>query len=340
MQSKPLSSAFFPGIFSTLQSASWLAFSVMGLLGPLCVPTLALAQTPAEAAAATPEAAPKPPPYSLPWQLRPVAPGNVVRSDTAIAFYKSPADESGSTVASTLLASYKVLPSLAPIVRLGLVSNSPPEGATSMTGATLESSVGFANPVIGAFWGPELPKPFKLGVFLGLALPFGSGGGDAPDASAAAANPAAMAARSAMDNAMFAVNYFTVFPGVGFAYVSDGFTAQAEVTVLQLTKTRGPDALDDSNTNLTSGLHLGYFFIPQLSAGVELRHQRWLSTPTPVEANEDLRDTTTVAVGPRVHLKLGETSWLRPGIALALPLDKPMTDADYTIVQVDVPFVF
>jgi hypothetical protein len=32
--------------------------------------------------------------------------------------------------------------------------------------------------------------------------------------------------------------------------------------------------------------------------------------------------------------------WLRPGVALALPLDKPMTDAKYMIVQIDVPFVF
>jgi hypothetical protein len=298
-----------------------------------------MAAAPAEAVPA-PAPAPKKPPYSLPWQLRSVVPATVLRSDTALAFYKSPADESGTTIVSTLLASYKLTPTLAPIVRLGLVSNSPPSGATSAAGATLDSTVGFSNPVLGALYAPELPKPFKLGLFLGVALPFGSGGGDSPDPSAVAANSAAMMARSAMDNAMFAVNYLTVFPGVGFAYVDNGVTVQAEATLLQLTKTRGPDAADDSNTNLTMGIHAGYFFIPELSAGVELRHQRWLSTPTPVKANGDLRDTTTVAIGPRGHLKLSDTMWFRPGLSVALPLDKPMSDLDYTIVQIDLPLVF
>src|SRR5688572_11629809 len=82
----------------------------------------ALAQEPATPAAAKPAATkPKPPPYSLPWQLRPVVAGNVVRSDTAFAFYKHPTNgNSGTTVASTLLVSYKVLENLAPLVRIGL----------------------------------------------------------------------------------------------------------------------------------------------------------------------------------------------------------------------------
>jgi hypothetical protein len=169
----------------------------------------------------------------------------------------------------------------------------------------------------------------------------GMGGGDSPDRSEAAAlNPAGIYARSAMDNAMFAVNYLTVFPGVGFAYVANGLTLQVEATVLQLTKTRGPDTLQDSNTNFTTGFHAGYFIIPQLSFGAEIRHQRWFSTPTPVKTNDNLRDTTTVAFGPRVHVKLGETTWFRPGVALALPLDKPMTDAEYKIVQLDLPIAF
>lgn len=62
------------------------------------------------AQAAPPHAKPKPPPYSLPWQLRPAVAGNVVRSDTALALYEDPTTgQSGSTVASMLLASYKVL---------------------------------------------------------------------------------------------------------------------------------------------------------------------------------------------------------------------------------------
>jgi hypothetical protein len=153
---------------------------------------------------------------------------------------------------------------------------------------------------------------------------------------------AGIPARSAMDNAMFAMNYLTVFPGAGLAYVKGGLTVQGEVTLLQLTRVKG-DAIageDSSRTNFTTGLHVGYFFIPQLSAGVELRHQRWLSTPTPIKVNDALRDNTTVAFGPRAHFKLSESVWLRPGIALALPVDEPMTDSKYKIIQIDIPVAF
>src|SRR5690349_3103423 len=110
---------------------SWLR-SLAPLLLCLAAQTPAQAQAPADAPPAEAPAAPAPPPppYSLPWQLRPVAVANVVRSDTAIAFYENPmSKESGSTVASMLLASYKVTPDLAPMLRLGIVSNSPPDGA-------------------------------------------------------------------------------------------------------------------------------------------------------------------------------------------------------------------
>jgi hypothetical protein len=275
-----------------------------------------------------------------------VAPGNVIRSDTAIAFYKpATADKGGTTVATTLLGSYKVTDSFAPLIRLGLVSNSPP--APAAPAAAPPSGTAFMNPVIGGLYGLKFDD-FRLGLFLGLTIPVGGGGGNkAPtDKTRQAMIPAGVNARSAMDNAMFAMNYFTIFPGVGFAYVKSGFTAQAEVTLLQLTRVKGELVdTDKSRTNMTMGLHAGYFFIPALSAGVELRHQRWLSTPAPVKAaaaagDKAPRDTSTVAFGPRAHLQLGEKMWLRPGVSVALPLDAPMTRADYVIAQIDVPFVF
>lgn len=294
---------------------------------------------------APPPAAP-PPPYSIPWQLRPVAVANVLRSDTAFAPYENPASgESGTAVASMLLFSYKVTPELAPLVRLGVVSNSPPDGSATPAGAPIESAVNFLNPVVGATYALKLSPDFKLAPFLGVAIPVGGGGGDTPEAANAAANGVGIPARSAMDNAMFAVNYFTVFPGVGFAYVNHGFTAQVEVTLLQLMRVRGenhPAGADSSRTNFTAGLHLGYFFIPQLSAGAELRHQRWLSTPSFVKADptKASRDTTTVAIGVRGHIKLSDTMWLRPGLAYARGIDDPMDLQKYNVMQLDVPFVF
>lgn len=308
------------------------------------VPRTARAQEPPNAPE-TPK--PRPPPYSLPFQLRPVVPATVVRSDTAFAFYKNPAnDASGSTVASMLLASYKVTDELAPLVRIGVVSNSPPEAPTA---PQPKSGFGFLNPVIGATYGLKPTPELRLAFFLGFTLPIGSGGGDNPDPGRFLARGApGISARSAMDNAMFAVDDFTVFPGIDVAVVSHGFTAQAEATLFQLTRVRAKNAPapytdpDASRTNFTAGIHLGYFVVPMLSVGVELRHQRWLSTPTAIEKDTTgtLRDTTTVAFGPRFHFKLGENTWFRPGIALALPLDDPMKKAGYKIVQLDLPLAF
>lgn len=115
------------------------------------------------------------------------------------------------------------------------------------------------------------------------------------------------------------------------------------MTVLELLRVRGEDAQADSaRTNLTTGLHAGYFLIPELSLAGELRHQRWLSTPRAVanDATDTLRDTTTVAVGPRLHFKLGETSWIRPALALAVALDDPLRRWETTSVQLDIPVIF
>jgi hypothetical protein len=253
-----------------------------------------------------------------------------------------------------LLFSYKVIEGLAPLVRLGVVSNSPPDGTlVAGTMNELKSSTGFLNPVIGATYAPKLGPNLKLGLFLGITVPVGSGGGNDAKPEAKAANAAGIPARSAMDNAMFAVNDFVIFPGVGFAYTKSGFTAQAEVTLLQLTQVRGDTGpgkaqLDDSRTNFTTGLHLGYFIVPMLSIGGDLRYQRWLSTPKAVEADEaleddaqmGLRDAATFAVGPRFHFKLSDSVWLRPGVAFAMPFDKPMSKSKYKIVQLDLPLAF
>lgn len=295
-----------------------------------------------EATLATPELAPepppagpapKPPPYSLPWQLRPVAAGNVIRSDTSFAFYENPTTgDSGSTVASMLLLSHKIASDLAPVFRVGVVSNSPPKGA-------IEGAAGVTNPLLGLTYAPKIHADLKLAFFFASTIPIGAGGGLTFDRNVGAAMAAGMPARSAMDNAMFAVNYQTTIPGIGLAYVANGFTAQIEGTLLVLTKTRGPKAADDSNVNFISGLHLGYFIVPLFSIGAELRHQRWLTTPTAVakDPTRAARDNTTFALGPRFHFKLGETSWLRPGVSYAMPIDDPLGKSKYKMFQLD-PF--
>lgn len=305
---------------------------------PSLADTSADPRAPNEATSAAPPPAAAAP-YSLPFQLRPAAAGTVVRSDTAVAFYKPDAATSGgSTVATTLLGSLKITPEFSPLVRLGLVQNSPP----GLAGApTPDSATAVMNPVVGAIYGLKPASDLRLAFFLGVAIPVGSGGGDDADAATRAALAAGVLARSAMDNAMFAVNYLTVFPGVDIAWVSHGFTLQGEATLLELGRVRGAakDA-DSSRTNLTLGVHAGYFIVPELSLGIELRHQRWLSTPAMVTAVPAARDNTTVAAGVRLHFQLSDTVWFRPALAYARALDEPMTDANYNIVQLDLPFSF
>jgi hypothetical protein len=306
--------------------------------------TQSVENTPAPAPPAAP--AVPPPPYSLPWQLRPAAVGNVLRLDTSFGFYETPATAAapavtgGSTVVSMLTGTYKITPNFAPVVRLGVSQNNNP-------GPVMGGGAAFINPVVGMTGGWKLPASMRVSAILAAALPIGQGGTKAAGANTMAAAVAkGIATRSAMDNAMFAVNYFSVLGGGDIAYVDNGLTVQAEVTLFQLFRTRnencigtGKCAPDSSRTNSTAGLHVGYFVIPMLSLGGELRYQRWLSTPASVKADSTSRDNVSVAIGPRFHFKVGNT-WLRPGVSYSAFLDKPLTKSKYSILQVDLPFAF
>ena len=303
---------------------------------PLATDTAAPPATAAEAPGAAPAPAKPPPapPYSLPWQLRPAVVANVFRSDTAIALRKDAATGNMSgTIVPTFLGSYKLTPEIAPFVRLGFVHNAPPGEA--------ESGTSFINPVVGGAYAIKPSKDTRLAFTLAFAIPVGTGGGNEPDKATAAANAAGVLARSAFDNAMFAVNDFTALGGVDLAYVDSGFTVQFEATLFQLFRVRGDEVQKDAKrTNFTSGLHIGYFFVPQLSIGTEARAQTFLSTPAAVEADGNLRHTFTLAIGPRFHFKLGESTWIRPGVSVSRGLDKPMTTQNVTVFQLDIPVAF
>ena len=255
-------------------------------------------------------------PYSLGWSLRPAAPASVVRSDTAIGFHDD-GMTSGSTVASTFLASYRVAPELSPLFRIAVIRDAD---ATTVS-----------NPLVGVTWAPPIvAAPYKLALFGGLALPLGTGGGKN-----------AIAARSSMDNALFAINDLTPIVGVDVAYVADGLTLQLEATLFELFRVRNeamqPDAF---KTNFTTGAQVGYFFVPWLSVAGELRYQRWLSTPALVEMDATARDALSAALGVRVHVDLGGKRWLRPGISYARALNDPLTARNYQVLQIDVPLAF
>lgn len=275
-----------------------------------------------------------PPPYSLPWQLRPALPVSVLRLESVSAIYDGGGGNTGVTDVVTVLASWKVKPWVAPIVRLGLVANAPP-GSRTTTAA-------LSNLIVGAQFGIPLKKGFRVGFLFALSLPTGEGWG-LSNPSATAAMKAGVLARSAMDNAMFATNDLVLIPGIDVAWVGHGLTVQVEATFLQLMRVRGAEAQKDAQrSNLTMGLHVGYFLVKQLSIGVDVRYQRFLSTPAAVAADKTgtLVDNVTLAAGLRAHFHLGDGVWLRPGIAYVTGLDDPMLAQSYRIVHLDLPFAF
>jgi hypothetical protein len=311
----------------------------------------------------------KPSPYSLPWQLRGVVPATSVRNDVTLGFYKDPASSNkGFAGVESLFASYKVAPSVALAARVTAAGNSAPTPgpppAMAMKNAPKPTPSGgtFANPALSVLFSAKAGN-FRIAPVLAMVLPVGSGGGNAPvDAGADGANKASLRVRSAMDNSLFNPNYLSFAPGIGVAFIRSGFTAQVEVTSIESFRVRGnavasPDA---TISNLTMGLHLGYFIIPQLSLGAEIRYQRFISTPAAVKKDElpicaammspkcnpptyksqGLRDTATFAVGPRGNFKIGESVWIRPGLAYARGIDDPLSLADYNMLQIDVPITF
>jgi hypothetical protein len=147
-----------------------------------------------------------------------------------------------------------------------------------------------------------------------------------------------------MDNSLFAVNDFAIIPGADIAWVSGGLTLQAEATLFQLWRVRGANVQHEaSKTNLTSGVHAGYFIVPELSIGVDVRYQRWLNAPIAVDKNTAGTnvDTWTGAIGPRLHFGLGGSVKAHPGVSYTQGFNEPMSNVkNYHIVQLDIPVTF
>ncbi len=272
-------------------------------------------------------------PYSMPWHLRPVLPSTYVRLDNSFAFY----GVNGKTIVDDFTFSYRIIPRISVLARLAVTSSSPPPSALESKGA-----FGFANPVIGAQAGFWPAKGFKLGMFLGFALPIGMGGGIDPDEAAQHATWAAMLARSGFDNPLYMPDYFTVWPGLDVAYVTHGVTVQAEISLPIMSRARGPQSEKTTNFDLTMGLHGGYFIFPFLSAGLDLRYQHWLTDAAIVQADptREVKDTATIEPGVRFHVKVSEKVTFRPGAALAFGFDNPLAGSSYKILRLDLPFTF
>jgi hypothetical protein len=316
----------------------------------LSILTLSFLAYPSAAQEAAPSPAPsgstpeRAPPYSLPFQLRPVVASTAVRSDTSLGAYDNTLGQNGFAVVSELSGSWRIPGTqagpgtgLAPMVKLTIVDDSPPGAA--------QGGFAFVNPLVGASYAASLGLGLRASAFAGVTIPIGMGGGDTPNKGEADARTVGPVVRAGMDNSLFAVNDLALIPGVDIAYVAHGFTAQVEATLFQLERVRGAKAqLEASKTNLTAGVHVGYFLADFLSLGAEFRVQWWINPPFTVQDHKPNTsyDLTSLGVGPRFHIHLDKDVWIRPGVSYTRGFDPPMTPKsfDYNVVQIDVPVVF
>lgn len=266
--------------------------------------------------------------YSLPWNLRPAIAPNIVRADFALALQG--AATSTATIVTAGGRPFAANADLGFYGRLGMVTNAP-EGSDARTA--------IVNPLAFALWTPRIAPGLRLPVFVGVTVPVGAGSDASQPQRAAFAS--GVYTRQAMDNAMFAANYFTVMGGAGLMWMGHGLTAQAEFTVLQLTRVWGETVdADSSRTNLTVGAHAGYQVIPWLTVSVEAHYQQWLSDPAAVVAaqpvgNAARRSQLTLGGGVRANIPVG-SALVRPGVAFFMPVGGFMELKDYRILQFDV----
>jgi len=274
-------------------------------------------------------------PYALPWQLRPVGIVNVLRLDATPSTYRDKNDHAGFVTTSVLTASRVLTKQLMAVVRVTAIMNRPVDADAN----------NLANPVFGLMQVSK-HRHVKLGLFLAVTAPVGSGGSSQPNKFRQAANPVGALSRGAMDNALFAVNYSAVIPGIGAAYNAHQLTVQGEATLFALARVRGSSADNDVfRLNGTAGLSVGYTFAPNLAAIAELHYQRWLVNETVDAAVAPARQNLSVMLGPRFTIKTRRLT-LRPGIALGIGLVGAVANNNYsspvhsvTTVFVDLPVI-
>jgi hypothetical protein len=270
--------------------------------------------------------------YSLPWTMRPALAPTIVRVDSSSSF-----SAPGFTAVTLLTAGYAFIPgTLGAYARAAVVHQSPATGADATV---------LSNPIVFGLYTPLVAPGWRVAVFAGATLPVGGGGGNEASAETLRTARAAIPTRSAMDNALFAVNYLTPTIGVGAAFIRHGLTAQADVTLLELIRVRGEgrDA-DATRTNFTAGVHVGYLVVPWLTASAEFHYQHWLYNPSldPTVANPAGKPAgqATAEIGVRANLPLSRTVLARPGVAFGFPLGGPMGTDDYRVLHLDFPVAF
>ncbi|MCL2177795.1 MAG: hypothetical protein FWC28_09150 [Proteobacteria bacterium] len=334
------------------------------LLGLLVAMPLIAWANPDMAAETTAAPAPAPKkaaaPYTLPFHLRPISAGNVVRLDNVLALYNATESTVPAAVphrkhmkeVSILNAGYTFAPDFGILARIGIANNFPKKEGDDPSVAKPKNGTALTNGLLFFTYTPRfLGGDLRTAFYLGVTAPIGSGGGNNGSQTARGLNANSGLVRSSMDGALFLVNDMAIIPGVDVAYVAHGLTVQLELTYLEIFRVRGNEVQTEvAKRNFVGGLFVGYSIIPQLAAGVELRYQRWLKPPhgirdnldSGVEAREDIGNlqmhNMTIALGFRGNFKIGENTFFRPAISYAMGIAGQIADQKYHLIQLDLPF--
>ncbi len=248
--------------------------------------------------------------HAIPFQLRALNHTDNVRLDSINAPYTDDTKRAGGFNTTSILSGAKVFNDFAVILKVGGTWNTPPNQAGA--------SACF-NPLIAGSYLMPL-KHIKMQLFLGLTAPFGSGNTLALTSS--------NLARSAMDNAMTAVNTYAIMPGVDLVFTTKSWTFQWETTLIQQTRARG--IMDPPvSTHTTSGISTGYALNEKFSLQAEILYQHWLTTKT--------SDNLSFIAGPRAALKIDHII-LRPAIGYMQSIIT--STGTFKALMIDIPVYF
>lgn len=277
--------------------------------------------------------------YALPWVMRPAIAPTLARVETAINVRQD-----GVAAVTLVTSGAAIIPAKFGLyVRVGVTDSvlrtSSPATNNIATGAV-------TNPLLMALFTPELAPGFRIGLSLAATLPVGTGGGNTPSPLAASSIATGALTRSAMDNALFAVNYAAVALGASAAYMIHGLTFQVDATAFQLVRTRGEAtaaASDELRTNFTVGASVGYLIHRRITASIEGHYQHWISAPRLLEPRDGRAPPygqASITVGVRSNVPLSRTVLARPGVAFSIGLGGAMSERECKVFHVDVPIAF
>jgi hypothetical protein len=254
-----------------------------------------------------------------------------VRIDTTVAPYRLAGASALATVVY-LSGQLRVHQNLFLQTRWGFADNRIGNGAGNRTG--------ILNPSFGLVFAVPLGTLFRFAASTAIGLPIATGG-EAGDTSGMVLQRQAALARSAMENNAFIPNNLGAPTGVSVAFVHGGVTAQLDTTMIPAGRVKGPDAEPAGITlNSTSGFFFGYFVIPEISVGFELRYQRFILAPPVAERDPTARDNLTAGAGGRLEIELSYTTRMRPGICFSTGLVGHVEQQSYRMLQFDVPISF